>query len=112
MLTFATTAARLRRELAQVEKTSDDLLLQLNAVQSSILMGRQDTDVSVHTGQEALLRIQRAMAQAISAQTELFRAHEAIAKVGREVMGPEEIYTPPSGLSDDSASPVFATIAA
>lgn len=102
MLTLPSAAMRLRRELAAAEKTSDDLLLQLSAVQATIVTARNDTDVAVHTGQEALLRIQRAMSQAVAAQTDLFRAHEAIAKVGREVMGGEEVYTPTTGLSDDA----------
>lgn len=104
MLTISTAALRLRRDLAAAEKASDELLLQLTAVQATIVNARNDTDVAVHTGQEALIRLQRATSQAVGAQTELFRAHEAIAKVGREVMGGEEVYTPTTGLADDDLS--------
>lgn len=109
MLTIPSAAMRLRRELTAAEKTSDDLLLQLTAIQASIITARNDTEVAAHTGQEALLRIQRSMSQAIAAQSDLFRAHDSLVKVGREVMGADEPYCPPStGISDDAfASPVI-----
>jgi hypothetical protein len=108
MLTLPTAATRLRRELALAEKTSDQLLLQISAVQATIVIARNDTDVAVHTGQEAMLRVQRAMSQALAAQTDLFRAHESLAKVGRETMGGEEEYTPATGLVDgELGAPTF-----
>ena len=111
MLTLQTAAARLRRELATAEATSDSLLLKLGAIQSTVLTARNDIDLAAHTCQEALLKLQRAMTHAISAQTELFRAHEALAKVGREMMGGEEEYTPSTGLADDAAKLPFAEAA-
>lgn len=113
MLTFPTAAMRIRRELAVAEKASDELLLKLTALQGTMIAARIDTEVAVHTGQEALLRLQKAMSKAIAAQTDLLRAHDSIAKVGREVMGGDEIYCPPSGgLGDDELTPQILEIAA
>jgi hypothetical protein len=74
----------------------------LGAVATTVVAARNALDVPVHAGQEALLRLQRAQNQALAAQTELFRAHEALAKLGRETMGGEEEYTPSTGLTDDA----------
>lgn len=94
MLNIQTAALRLRRELTAAEKASDEFLLHMAAIQSTIIAARIEIDVPMNTGQDALVRLQRAMAQAIAAQSDLFRVHETLASVGREVMGPDEPYCP------------------
>lgn len=104
MLTFSTAALRLRRELTAAEIAADELLLRLAAIQSTIVSARRDTDVPISTGQDAIIRLQRAIGHAVTAQTDLFRVHDSLANVGREVMIGDEPYCPPAkGLNNESS---------
>lgn len=103
-LTLPVVAARLRREVTAAEATYDAALLASSAVQQTIIAARAELKIPVHTGQQALLRIQRAQAQLLAAQNELFRVHDELARIGKsmdETMITEDEYTPPSGLSDE-----------
>lgn len=111
-LTLPAAAARLRREFANTEATIDRLLLELGAIQHTIITARAEAGVPIHAAQETLLRLQRVAAQTLSAQSDMFRAHDSIAKVGRELMGPEEPYTPASGLLTDADTAQAVAVAA
>lgn len=97
-LTLPAAAVRLRREVTVAEAAFDAALLASAAIQESIVVARRDLDVPVHTGQQALVRLQRAQAGLVAAQNDLFRVHDELARLG-ETMMPEEEYTPPSGLA-------------
>jgi hypothetical protein len=99
-LTLPVVVARLRREVSNAESAFDAALLSSAAVQQTIIAARAELDVPVHTGQQALLRLQRAQAQLLAAQNDLFRAHDELARIGETMTGEEE-YTPPSGLDSD-----------
>lgn len=101
MLTLPTAALRLRRDLAAAELASDELLLHLTAIHSTIVKARIETDVPMSTAQDAIVRLQRAMSQAVAAQSDLFRVHESLANTGRVVMGPDEPYCPPEVMQAD-----------
>ena len=103
-LTFPAVSARLRREISAAEATFDAALVASSALQQTIIAARAELDVPVHAGQQALLRIQRAQAQLLAAQNDLFRAHDELARLGRsmdETMITEDTYTPASGLLDE-----------
>ena len=103
-ITVPVVAARLRREVSTAEAAFDAALLASSAVQQTIITARAELKVPVHTGQQALLRMQRAQAQLLAAQNDLFRAHDELARLGRsmdETMITEDEYTPPSGLSEE-----------
>jgi hypothetical protein len=102
-LTLPVVVARLRRELTAAETAFDAALLASAAVQQTIIIARAELDVPVHAGQQALLRLQRCQAQVIAAQSDLFRAHDELARLGAAMTG-EENYTPPSGLASDEAT--------
>lgn len=99
-LTLPVAAARLRREVSAAEAAFDAALLASSAIQQTIVTARRDLDLPVHAGQQAMIRLQRAQAQLVAAQNDLFRVHDELARLG-ETMMPEEEYTPPSGLSVD-----------
>ena len=111
MLTIPTAAMRLRRDLTAAEKAADELLRCLASVQATMVTARIDTGVPVNTGQDAIIRLQRSMGQAVGAQSDLFRVHECLAAVGREMMIGDEPYCPPSKGLDDSEDQI-AKIAA
>jgi hypothetical protein len=96
-LTLPVAAARLRREMTAAEAAFDAALIANAALQQSILVSRGELDVPVHAGQQAVIRLQRAQAQLVAAQNDLFRAHDELARLGGKMMTEEE-YTPPSGL--------------
>ena len=99
-LTLPVVVARLRREVSIAEAAFDAALIASSAVQQTIVIARGEIDVPVHAGQQALLRLQRAQAQLLAAQNDLFRAHDDLARLGVSMTG-EENYTPPSGLISD-----------
>jgi hypothetical protein len=107
MLNIPTAALRLRRDLAAAEKASDELLLHLASIQATMVTARMDNELPMETGQAAIMRLQRATSQAITAQTDLFRVHETLANMGREMMGGDEAYCPPrAGLDDANTSAI------
>jgi hypothetical protein len=106
-LTLPAAAARLRREMSAAEAAFDTALLANSAVQQSILIARGELDVPVHTGQQAVIRLQRAQSQLVAAQNDLFRAHDELARLGQTMITEDE-YTPPSVLVDE---PILRDIA-
>ena len=96
-LTIPVAAARLRREVSTAETAFDAALLANCAIQATIISSRRELNVPVHAGPEALIRLQRAQAQLVAAQNDLFRAHDELAQLGANMITEDE-YTPPSGL--------------
>jgi hypothetical protein len=110
--TIPAAAARLRREVAQAEAALDVALRSVAAVTQTIAAARGDCDVPAHTGQAALIRLQSVQSKLTGAQHDMFRAHDELTRIGREVMGPEEPYKPsylaPTGVAPDVEAPVSA----
>lgn len=98
-MTLQLAAAKLSGDFTEAERLYDSFLLRIDAIRATIVEARTDAGVPPHAGQETLLRLHRAVGHAQSAQNDLFRAHDAIARDGRALMGPEEIYTPSSGIN-------------
>ena len=99
-LTLPAAAARLRREVTTAEAAFDAALIASSAIQQTIVTSRRELELPAHTGQQALIRMQRAQAQLVAAQNDLLRAHDELTRIGVTMM-PEEPYKPSSGLSDD-----------
>ncbi|MAO04772.1 MAG: hypothetical protein CL804_09710 [Citromicrobium sp.] len=92
MLTIPTIAQRLSRSLADAEAGTDDALLKTSSVMSEVVTARiafRDHEAAVHA-QPALLRIQKATSDLISAQGELLRAHGELKKALVVTGGPAE----------------------
>lgn len=107
MLNIPTAALRLRRDIAAAERASDELLRHLASIQATMVTARIDNELPMSTGQAAIMRLQRATSQAITAQTDLFRVHETLSNMGREMMGGDEPYCPPAvGLDDTTPSAI------
>lgn len=71
--------ARLRAQIRDAEAKADESLLAKLTVMSSILRARQVEDIPApHVGQEAVIRLGRAVQSDISAQNDLFRSHNAL----------------------------------
>jgi hypothetical protein len=97
-LTLQDTAASMRADFANLEHFNDGLLSKTSSIRAAVLAARSAGLVAPHTGQEILMRLHRAEEHAIRAQNEIFRAHDAAARTGRAVMGPEEPFTPSSPI--------------
>lgn len=101
-MTINIAQARLRREVPAAEKALDEALLRLTEVMRTILVARQEADVPVHAGQNALIRLVRSQQDLVSASNNMFRTHDALADLGRELCGPDENYSPKSAVLDEA----------
>lgn len=114
-LTIPTAAARLRREVAEAEAALDHAYARVAAVTQTIVAARGDCDVPAHAGQSALVRLQGVLGKLTGAQHDMFRSHDTLTRIGREVMGPDEPYKPsylePIGRADEGEAVVAAEAA-
>lgn len=105
-LTLASATARIARQLKDAESRTDEALIAMSELMSSLVRARASTDVVPHTGQTALIRLAQAQRSIIEGSNDLFRVHDVMANIGRE-MGvlDEPGTTPPSGLlgSEDAS---------
>mgnify|MGYP003575408650 CR=1 FL=1 len=70
---------RLRNQIRDAEAKADESLLATLTVMSAILKARQVEDMPApHIGQEAVIRLGRAVQSSISTQNDLFRSHNAL----------------------------------
>lgn len=71
--------ARIRKQIRTAEAKADESLLAKLDVMSSILRARQIEDVPApHVGQEAIIRMGRAIQSDISSANDMFRSHNAL----------------------------------
>lgn len=71
--------ARIRSQIRDAEAKADESLLAKLAVMSSILRARQTEDLPApHVGQEAIIRLGRAIQSDISGTNDIFRSHNAL----------------------------------
>jgi hypothetical protein len=70
---------RIRNQIRVAEKKADDSLLAKLEVLGSILRARQTEDIPApHVGQDAIVRLGRAIQSDISAASDVFRSHNAL----------------------------------
>lgn len=95
---------RLRNQVRAAEKKADESLMAKLELMRAILYARQTEDVPApHIGQEALVRLSRALQSEVSASNDLFRAHNAMVQAKVQITGgPGHDDTEGFHLSDDS----------
>lgn len=76
--------------MREAEAVNDEMLLALSALKTEMLKARQNPEVEVHTGQEALLHLTEAEQLVSRASNRLLRTHRALNDVARETAGVDE----------------------
>lgn len=97
----AAAAARIAGDLAALEASLDQSIGRAAALARSMLDARCDTGVPVHTGQTALIRLQRAQAQLVAASSDTFRVHDELARLAKTLMIMDDPTGPSGLLADD-----------
>ena len=99
----ATAVDRIRADLSILEASLDQAMTSAASLSQAMIEARRNSGLPVHTGQNALIRLQRAQAQLIGASSDTFRVHDEMGKLGKTLMMLDEP-TPLSGLlRDDQA---------
>jgi len=83
-------AWKIRKLMREAEAVNDEMLLALSALKTEMLKARQNPEVEVHTGQEALLHLTEAEQLVSRASNRLLRTHRALNDVARETAGVDE----------------------
>ena len=97
-------AIRIRQLIRNAEATADAALLAQSELMGAMLRFRLSNDVEVHTGQSAIIRLARAQQSFVDGASDLFRTHDELMKVKRELcIGDEAGSTKPTGLLADEA---------
>lgn len=79
---------RIKKQIRAAETKADESLLAKLDVMSSILRARQSEDMPApHVGQEAIVRLGRAIQSDISGANDIFRSHNALVADKTEIMG-------------------------
>ena len=92
--------SRIRAQFSDAERKADDALIATNELMLTLLKSRANPDVPVHTGQVALVRLMNAQRALLDGTSEIFRCHDAVAHLAREMQILDEPgLTRPSGLS-------------
>lgn len=101
--------ARIARQLKQAEAKTDEALLALSELMSTLVRARSATEVVPHTGQSALIRLAQAQRSIIDGGSDLFRVHDVMSSIGLELgVLDEPNSTPPSGLAEAGGERVAA----
>lgn len=97
-------AARIARNLREAELKTDAALLATSELMSSLLIARENPELTRHTGQESLIRLAKAQMSILEGSTGIFRVHESVAKIGVELgILDEPEATRPLGIAEDAA---------
>jgi hypothetical protein len=83
-------AWKIRKLMRETEALSDEMLIALSALKGEMLKARQNPEVEVHTGQQALLHLTEAEQLVTRASSQLFRTHSALSKVALTTAGVDE----------------------
>ncbi|WP_448140359.1 hypothetical protein [Sphingopyxis fribergensis] len=79
---------RIRNQIRIAEAKADESLLAKLDVMSSILKARQVEDIPApHVGQDAIIRIGRAIQSDISSANDIFRSHNALVDAKTRITG-------------------------
>lgn len=93
--------ARIANQLRNAERKADETLLAMSELMASMLKARANPEVTVHTGQKALIRLLSAQQSILDGSTNLFRCHEEMANLAREMSILDEPgLTEKAGLED------------
>ncbi len=108
-MTNSLASVRIARELKNAEAKADEAILAAASLMRTLVEARAASDVVGHTGQEALIRLARAQTALIDGSTDIFRVHDHMSKIGREMgIMDEEGSTPVlgsiGGISDSVAA--------
>ena len=76
--------------MREAEALGDEMLIALSALKGEMLKARQNPEVEVHTGQDALLRLTEAEQLVTRASSQLFRTHFALNEVAAVTAGVDE----------------------
>lgn len=91
--------ARIARQLRDAETKTDAALLATTELMATLIQARSNPAVAVHTGQRALYRLVHAQRSIIEGSSDIFRVHDELSTIGREMcLLDESGSTPPSGL--------------
>ena len=101
-------AARLRSHLAALEAALDQSIAAAAALAQAIVEARRDSGVPVHTGQSALMRLQRVQDRLVDASSDTFRVHDEAAQIGKTLMVLEDPTNQSGLLAPDEVSLVAA----
>ena len=97
-------AWKIRKLMREAEALGDEMMIALAALKAEMLKARQNPDVVVHTGQEALLHLTEAEQLVTRASSQLFRTHFALNKVATVTAGVDENIKTEQGSPQKSAS--------
>jgi hypothetical protein len=86
-MTAAIAHSRISRELREAELALNDALLKQSQLFTSMIAARHDVDVSVFTGQQVLMRLNKSQQELLSSGGNLARVHGGLLEIGREVAG-------------------------
>lgn len=93
-------AVRLRAGIAKLEGLLDQSIAAAADLAQTMIEARRDSNVPVHMGQTALIRLARAQSHLVGASSDTFRVHDVLAQLSTLLMIPDEPTTP-SGLADE-----------
>lgn len=94
-------AARIRDDLSTLEGLLDQTMAAAAALAQSMIEARRASGLAVHTGQIALIRLQRVQAQLVGASSDTFRVHDELAKLGKALMILDDPTNPSGLLTED-----------
>lgn len=78
-------AARIRNQLAEAERLQDEALVAYAELMATMVRARANPDLPVHTGQKAIIRLASAIQSQVQSGTEIFRVHDVVSTIGREI---------------------------
>lgn len=93
--------ARISRQLRETEQAADTAMLKSAELMATLIRARVESEVVVHTGQSALIRLVKAQQLFVDGSSQVFRVHDEMSKIGQEMgLFDEPNSTPPSGLDE------------
>lgn len=92
--------ARIARQLKDAERKTDEALIALTELTATLLRARLSTDVAPHTGQTAIMRLIKAQGSFVDGGNNIFRVHDVMSSIGREM----------GVLDEPNSTPSFAAV--
>jgi hypothetical protein len=83
-------AWKIRKLMREAEALNDEMLIALSALKAEMLKARQNPQVAIRAGQEALLHLTEAEQLITRAGSQLFRTHGALSNAARVTAGLDE----------------------
>ena len=101
-------ARHIKKLIREAEALSDEAMIACARLKQAMLGARQNPEISVDSGQRALMRLGQAEANALAMSTSLLRVHDELNRVGRVVgMGEEETKLAPIPTAILEEAPAF-----